>query len=54
MAEGEQRTPQWHRLRERRLTASAFSKALGFFTGRWGWLSTVPWVPDLTICLVVG
>ncbi|GAB4816198.1 hypothetical protein N2152v2_003244 [Parachlorella kessleri] len=33
MAEGEQRTPQWHRLRERRLTASAFSKALGFFTG---------------------
>lgn len=32
-AGGEQRTTEWHRLRERRLTASAFSKALGFFTG---------------------
>ena len=28
---GEQRTGQWLSLRERRLTASAFSKALGFF-----------------------
>jgi putative phage-type endonuclease len=30
---GEQRTSQWLSLRERRLTASAFSKALGFFPG---------------------
>ncbi len=30
---GEQRTAEWHRLREKRLTASAFSKALGFFSG---------------------
>ncbi|KAG7666608.1 hypothetical protein NADE_003593 [Nannochloris sp. 'desiccata'] len=30
---GEQRTSQWRSLRERRLTASAFSKALGFFPG---------------------
>lgn len=30
---GKQRTSQWFALRERRLTASAFSKALGFFDG---------------------
>lgn len=30
---GEQRTSEWLALRERRLTASAFSKALGFFPG---------------------
>ena len=30
---GEQRTREWLQLRERRLTASAFSKALGFFAG---------------------
>jgi len=30
---GQQRTAQWMSLRERRLTASAFSKALGFFHG---------------------
>ena len=30
---GEQRTAEWFRLRERRLTASAFSKALGLFQG---------------------
>lgn len=33
MASGEQRTDAWLALRERRLTASAFSKALGFFEG---------------------
>lgn len=33
VAGGEQRTPEWHRLRERRLTASAFSKAVGLFQG---------------------
>lgn len=32
-AGGEQRTAAWLALRERRLTASAFSKALGFFEG---------------------
>jgi len=32
-SKGEQRTSQWLSLRERRLTASAFSKALGFFPG---------------------
>ncbi|KAI8106686.1 hypothetical protein M9434_001340 [Picochlorum sp. BPE23] len=31
--EGEQRTELWRSLRDRRLTASAFSKALGFFPG---------------------
>ena len=30
---GQQRTPEWLALRSRRLTASAFSKALGFFPG---------------------
>lgn len=30
---GEQRTDAWMKLRERRLTASAFLKALGFFSG---------------------
>lgn len=30
---GEQRSAEWFKLRERRLTASAFSKALGLFTG---------------------
>jgi putative phage-type endonuclease len=33
LAAGEQRTQQWLSLRERRLTASAFAKALGFFSG---------------------
>ena len=33
LSNGEQRTSQWLSLRERRLTASAFSKALGFFPG---------------------
>lgn len=32
-AGGEQRTADWLRLRERRLTASAFSKAIGLFSG---------------------
>lgn len=32
-AGGEQRTSDWLRLRERRLTASAFSKAIGLFSG---------------------
>lgn len=36
LVEGSQRTDEWLRLRERRLTASAFSKALGFFSGK-GW-----------------
>ena len=31
--DGQQRTDIWMKLRERRLTASAFSKALGFFPG---------------------
>ena len=31
--EGDQRTEIWRSLRERRLTASSFSKALGFFSG---------------------
>ncbi|KAI7843281.1 hypothetical protein COHA_003113 [Chlorella ohadii] len=30
---GEQRSAEWFKLRERRLTASAFSKALGLFSG---------------------
>lgn len=30
---GEQRTSEWHAMRSRRLTASAFAKALGFFSG---------------------
>lgn len=33
LSQGEQRTSEWKALRERRLTASAFSKALGFFEG---------------------
>eukprot|EP00887_Chlorella_sp_A99_P003016 scaffold9.g3016.t1 len=33
LADGEQRTAEWRALRERRLTASAFSNALGFFEG---------------------
>lgn len=33
LGNGEQRTAQWLNVRERRLTASAFSKALGFFHG---------------------
>jgi hypothetical protein len=33
LAEGEQRTDAWHKLRDARLTASAFCNAMGFFNG---------------------
>jgi hypothetical protein len=54
-AGGEQRSAAWFRLRERRLTASAFSKAVGLFEGgcdrgqhcvrRQAWLTWQAWMP---------